>query len=87
MGYTGVAVFICHDTFLNTQYRGPTQGEEGDRPTLRRLPSLMKMHRRRSLAGRSLDTVPKVEDEAQLANVLTVSVRPHVREESRTDND
>lgn len=43
--------------------------------------SSLKMHHCRRLAGRSLDSffaVPKGEDGPRLANVLTVSVRPHV---------
>lgn len=59
-----------------TPWKGPTQGVEGDWPPLRKLSSLMKKHRRRSLAA--FRAVPKMENravEAQLANVLTASVR------------
>ena len=55
--------------------------------------SLMKMHHRRSLAGRSLDSffaVPKGENGPRLANVLTVSIRLHVPYPNRvnkTDDD
>lgn len=82
MGYTGVDVFICHESFVYTPYRGPTQGVEGGRPTLRRLSipyEDISPQPRRPQPRRLLCTpVPKVVDEAQWANVLTVSVHHHV---------
>lgn len=35
MGYTGVDVFICHDSFVYNPYRVPTQGVGEDKLTLR----------------------------------------------------
>lgn len=37
MGYTGVDVFICHDSFVYNPYRVPTQRVGEDKLTLRRL--------------------------------------------------
>lgn len=37
MGYTGVEVFICHDSFVYIPYRVPTQGVGEDKLTLRML--------------------------------------------------
>lgn len=90
MGYTGVDVFICHESFVYTPYRGPTQEVERDRPTLRRLSIPYEdasPQPRRPQPRRLLCTpVPKVVNEAQWANVLTVSVRPHVLHPDRVEN-